>query len=438
MQKALSVIVPVLNAAPFLKECVDSIICQTYKDFEIIFVDGGSTDGTLDILSSYQKIDERVAVLHSQIRSYGYQMNMGIKKASGEYIGIVEADDFIDSTMFESMLKFVIEKPDFVKESYYQYSIKTGERIVEPFVVNRRGIPTDELVVLTDKSHMIDLNHIWSAIYKRSFLIDNNIWFNETPGASYQDTSFSVLVDLLAETAVFSSGVHYYYRIDNENSSVKSLGKYKCVVDEFQFIHNELEKRKMLKKHLSLIEKHKVGIYYWNYSRLSAEERYLFIDAIKEELLDLNSCSEELCLNDYEKNLIYLMLKNDSSEIEAYKKAYYELVNVLKKHKRIVLFGAGRYGENVLLLQRVYGLNTIIAVVDNDKNKQGCRIGHYTIESPDIYLKSNEDNVYLIANKKHAEDIKNQIKGNRILEDNIVRIRSTYEFYDIISMYEVK
>ena len=85
----ISVILPSLNVGTYIEECLHSVIKQTLTDIEIICVDAGSTDGTLEILEKYAAEDERITVIRATKKSYGYQMNLGIDAARGEYIGIV-------------------------------------------------------------------------------------------------------------------------------------------------------------------------------------------------------------------------------------------------------------------------------------------------------------------------------------------------------------
>ena len=91
----VSIIMPSLNVAGYICECMESVIHQTLKDIEIFCIDAGSTDGTLEILERYAGEDERIRVVHSDKKSYGYQINLGIDMALGEYLGIVETDDYI-------------------------------------------------------------------------------------------------------------------------------------------------------------------------------------------------------------------------------------------------------------------------------------------------------------------------------------------------------
>ena len=99
----VSVIMPSLNVVQYIQECMESVVRQTLSDIEIICVDAGSTDGTLEILQEFAKKDQRISIIVSDKKSYGYQMNLGLKAAKGEYIGIVETDDFIEPNMYEDL-----------------------------------------------------------------------------------------------------------------------------------------------------------------------------------------------------------------------------------------------------------------------------------------------------------------------------------------------
>ena len=106
----VSVIVPTYNVEPYLRECMDSIIGQTMKELEIICVNDGSTDGSLAILKEYAEKDSRVVLIDKQNAGYGCAMNDGLDRATGEYIGIVEPDDFVDRHMYEDLYRIAKEK----------------------------------------------------------------------------------------------------------------------------------------------------------------------------------------------------------------------------------------------------------------------------------------------------------------------------------------
>ncbi|WP_298594683.1 glycosyltransferase [uncultured Mitsuokella sp.] len=104
----ISVIVPVYNVEPYLKQCIESVQNQTFQDLEIILVDDGSTDGSGKICKEYEKNDQRIQVIHKANGGLGDARNVGLDAARGEYIGFVDSDDFIDVDMYELLYKNAI------------------------------------------------------------------------------------------------------------------------------------------------------------------------------------------------------------------------------------------------------------------------------------------------------------------------------------------
>ena len=242
----ISVVVPVYNVEKYLKECIDSITNQTLEDIEIICVNDGSTDSSLEILNDYAKKDSRIIVINKSNSGYGHTMNMGLNAATGEYIGIIESDDFADKNMFEDLYKLAKEyDADIVKGDWYNYWSKNK------FARKNNRISSAKALKLTnsklDKSLLRINPSVWSAIYKKEFLNKYNIRFLETPGASYQDLAFSFKVFALAEKVILTDKAYLYYRQDNMNSSVKSKTKVYCVCDEYEEIDRFLEQYPDLK-----------------------------------------------------------------------------------------------------------------------------------------------------------------------------------------------
>ena len=118
----ISIVVPVYNVEKYLKKCIESIINQSLQDIEIICVNDGSTDSSLEILNDFASKDKRVVVINKTNSGYGHTMNMGLNTATGEYIGIIESDDFADLRMFEELYKLAKDNDaDIVKGDWYNY-----------------------------------------------------------------------------------------------------------------------------------------------------------------------------------------------------------------------------------------------------------------------------------------------------------------------------
>ena len=119
----VSVIVPVYNVQKYVKKCIDSILAQTLSDLEILCVDDGSTDNSGGILDEYAEKYSHLKVVHKKNEGYGNTVNLGLEMAQGEYIGIVESDDFVEADMYEELYTVAKEKNlDFIKAGYWEYS----------------------------------------------------------------------------------------------------------------------------------------------------------------------------------------------------------------------------------------------------------------------------------------------------------------------------
>lgn len=222
----VSIVVPCYNVESYINQCIDSIISQTLRDIEIICVNDGSKDHTLEILKEYASKDERIKLIDKQNSGYGDSMNMGMQAACGEYIGIVESDDFVDQRMFEVLYKVAHKhNADVVKSNFWLYWGETGkDELFEYFDKDECGF------AIKPSSYFAGgifgrKPSIWSAIYRTNFLRENNISFLPTPGASFQDTSFTFKVFATCERMVCLYDAFLHYRQDNSSSSVNNLDK---------------------------------------------------------------------------------------------------------------------------------------------------------------------------------------------------------------------
>lgn len=217
----VSVILPSLNVKSFIKECVDSVLNQTLKDIEIICVDAGSDDGTLEILKEYEKKDSRVKLIHSDVKSYGHQMNLGIENANGEYIGIVETDDFIDERMYEALYDLTDNcSVDIAKSSFIHFYAESDYKIDG----SKQNVPKNKKFTVFENAHILKGHpSIWAAIYKKSFLKENDIEFMEIPGAGWVDNPFLFRTILSAKSIKYTHEAFYHYRELNPDSSTNDL-----------------------------------------------------------------------------------------------------------------------------------------------------------------------------------------------------------------------
>ena len=282
----VSILMPSLNSVAFIRECMDSVVNQTLQEIEIICVDAGSTDGTLEILKEYERKDSRIRIIISDKKSMGYQYNLGLDAATGEYVGMVETDDWIELNTFESLWTTANKQDvDIVAANQYLYHTKP-EVYNHPFE-NLSKCPYERVFCPRDVLQSFAVKPlIWSAIYRRSMLKENSIRFNETPGASFQDISFHFMVMTVAKTAFFLDRYFYHYRSDSETQSVHSDGKVYCMCDEARYYeqfleHRPADKLRLLKPFVTWI----YDKYFWNFIRIAPCFQWEFLMQFRKELL---------------------------------------------------------------------------------------------------------------------------------------------------------
>ena len=239
----VSVLVPVYNVKTYLRECLDSLAAQTLEHIELVCIDDGSTDGSSEILDEYAGRDARFRVIHKENSGYGMSMNIGLRAACGKYIGIVESDDFADPDMFRALYESATRyRADVVKSNYWevQEGTDTFSEVLHGHDYGKVFCPRKE-----DSKFLLEPPAIWSCLYRRAFLLERDIWFNETPGASYQDTSFVFLTKAYADNFLLVKEAYLHYRVDNASSSVHSTGKIFSVIDEYDAVQRHLEDHRL-------------------------------------------------------------------------------------------------------------------------------------------------------------------------------------------------
>ena len=288
----VSIIIPIFNVEMYLEECLDSVINQTLQDIEIICVDDGSTDGSLSILEEYGKKDKRIKIISKPNAGYGHSMNVGIDAAIGEYIGIVEPDDYVELDMYEILYnEAVINDVDFIKADFCRFTgdgediIKTCEKVARKNSNYNRIInPQNDLKIFDF------IMNTWCGIYKRDFIEEYHIRHNETPGASFQDNGFWFQTSALATRTYFLRNQFYMNRRDNENSSVHNKGKVFAMCKEYDFIRDFLDNNPKLKENpefkenLIYIYQHKrYHNYIYTLNRIGPEFHKIFLEKFHED-----------------------------------------------------------------------------------------------------------------------------------------------------------
>lgn len=246
-QPKVSIVMPIYNAEPYLREALNSVVRQTLAEIEIVCVNDGSTDGSLAVIQEYAARDSRIVVLDGPNGGYGKAMNRGMASARGEYVGIVEPDDFVALTMYEDLYAVAVANDlDMIKADYYCFTRnERGDMPMYYYALDATGERYGQVIDTSqDPETLRFVMNTWSGIYRRTFLEEHGIRHNETPGASYQDVGFWVQTFANATRAMIVDEPYYRYRRDNPNSSVKNPGKIFCINDEFDFVESYLRSEK--------------------------------------------------------------------------------------------------------------------------------------------------------------------------------------------------
>ena len=210
----ISVIVPVYNTARYLHQCIDSLINQTWKDVEFIFIDDGSTDGSYEILKEYREKDERIKIIRQENMYAGVARNNGMKHANGKYIIFLDSDDYFDLTLLEKAFHCAEKnQAEIVYWWHYLYDNRTGKILKYPFR-KYHGVFSGEML---GENMFTTLSVVpWNRLYLRSFLIRQNLEFQTIH--KHNDVYFGLLTVALAERIVCLNKYLVYYRINNPES----------------------------------------------------------------------------------------------------------------------------------------------------------------------------------------------------------------------------
>ncbi len=286
----VSVLVPVMNVEKYLGEALESLRRQTLRDIEFLVLDDGSTDGSLRIMKEFAAADRRFKIIEKENTGYGHTMNVGIDWAKGEYIGILEPDDFVSPVMFERLYKEAKEyELDFVKSDFIQFRQETNRAMREGPV---RLAPDDSWYHRTltpgkEKACFFFPINTWTGIYRREFLNAHHIRHHESPGASFQDNGFYFQTFCLGEKVRFLPERLYHYRVDNPDSSSLSQGKERCVTDEFHWIHDWLARDPaLLAEYESILYDKQYYSMTLTLDRLPTERKLPYLRHMREELAE--------------------------------------------------------------------------------------------------------------------------------------------------------
>lgn len=229
MNNNISIIVPLYNAEMYIEDTLESIINQSYKNFELILIDDGSKDKSLQICNSYSKKDSRIKVIHIDNHGVSYARNLGIEKAIYDYMIFVDSDDLLSNNALENInrlindcegfdliqtrhIEFYDDVPEYYDDNYNNYML-TDEELVSATTTLLSGLTRKDNIIIPGP---------WCKIYKRDNLINWNIRFNEN-FFLFEDGIFNLEYLTKSKKVYISSSNTYFYRLSNVSSATSSF-----------------------------------------------------------------------------------------------------------------------------------------------------------------------------------------------------------------------
>ena len=375
--RIVSIVVPVFNAQKYIKECIESIINQTYKDIQVIIVDDGSTDNSLKICEELKKKDNRIHIIEQHNSGTASARKNGISHATGDYITFVDSDDYIDSDYIQTLVSYVQERQLVTSGLLYSKSvildgIKEGE-----YIVNEHSPIIKNMISLDDNTTRGILSNMCGKLFDTHIAkevicdIDTDIYYGE-------DGEFVYKYILRCDMIYVTDYCGYNYRV-NSQSVVHSNH------EDFLINVNKL--------YISLKESFNKSIYA---DKLIPQlERWIAMHIrIAGDIIGFEN-----------RNLFI---------------KYIIPCKRLIAGKNIVVYGAGKVGTDYVRQIKKEDLCEKLIWVDKDYiSKNECI--NIKIESPEILKKEKFDFVLIaIYNEKIATEIKKNLLNNKIQVDKII------------------
>lgn len=234
MDTLISVVIPVYNVEKYLSQCIESVISQTYKCFEIILIDDGSKDDSGKICDEYAQKDNRIKVIHKKNEGVSAARNDGIDISSGELMYFLDADDWIEPTLFEEAVEKYNEKN--VDAVFFDYVAEYSNKKV----IEKSLMISDEYVVNTDNIEIIKSitrnGYIWNLLFKSSIIKANKIRLKNGL-VLLEDMLFKFTCLSFIKTYSYIGKVFYHYRQLNSSAIHSSRKDYSIILKE---IHREM------------------------------------------------------------------------------------------------------------------------------------------------------------------------------------------------------
>lgn len=282
----VSVIIPCYNAEKYLRQCLDSVAAQTLKDIEVICVDDGSSDTTMDILREFQQKDDRFKIITQNNAGAGAARNNGLRRAEGEYLSFLDADDFFEPEMLEKAFAAAEkERADFVVYNSDQYHMDKARFAQTPWVLRINEIPPYMPFTyrqLTGNVFKTFVGWAWDKLYRRSFVLEHDLWFQEQRTTNDMLFVFSALV-LAKRIAVVNEVLAHQRKGSSETLSVTRERSWHCFYDALTALRQRLIQEDLFWELEQDYVNYALHFSLWNLNTLAEPSHALLETKLREE-----------------------------------------------------------------------------------------------------------------------------------------------------------
>lgn len=226
----VSLVIPVYNSAPYLRQCLDSVVGQTYENLEIICVNDGSVDDSLAILEEYAEKDDRIRIFSKENEGKGAASarNLGLKNATGEYIQFIDSDDFFELDMVECLTAKAVDTGSDVVicagQTFDDVKQCIGGRLPHPDLYFAPDTESFSWKVCPEYICEIADNYAWNKFFRRKLLLDNDLSFTPIPISDDQD--ISMIAPIVAKRVAVVDRALINYRVGTGKSQCDSQTKH--------------------------------------------------------------------------------------------------------------------------------------------------------------------------------------------------------------------
>lgn len=431
----ITVILPSYNVADYIGECLESVVTQTFQNMEILCIDAGSTDGTLEIIKNYMRADGRIRLYLSDKKSFGYQMNMGIRMAQSPYVAFVETDDYVLPDMMATLHGLAIEHDADIVKADFDNVVRLSDgqtwALREGFGAGETKY-YDRVISLKKHPELYIAEYLyWRGLYKREFLTQYGLCFQETPGASNQDIGFSYQLYLHADRVYFTRDAFYQYRRNRAESSNYCRDALDRLMQEYQYIEEKVKSQAKGTRQLQP--------YYWQrlFRQMLARVRLFaaYGDKAQEpmqafvyfqglfEKAEQDGEIDEMLWNAADLRELYMFLSDIEAYVRYHRLAYKakmrqmsRFVEKVRARKETVIFGCGREGGFCNCLLQSQGISAVRVFCDNHKTGSFME---RDILTPGEAVREYGQAVFALAGGRYSGQMKGQLLGLGIPKEQI-------------------